>query len=495
MLSKSRFLSGLQCPLSLWYLCFQSELATPFSPIQQALFDMGHEVGMLATRRFNSGVLIAEDYLHHKEAMQKTLSAMADENIKAIFEAAFIEDDIRIRVDVLERAERGKWNLIEVKSTTSVKEIHEFDVAVQYRVLRDAGLDIARVYLMHLNNQYVYDGTELVLSGLFTLSDLTAQTRSLQNEIDRKLKALKSMLGKTQPPNIAPSKHCTRPYLCRFWEHCTRGVSENWVMNLHGITHKKIDQLEAVGVTTIDEIPETFPLTQIQERQKQCIDFACDYKSDQLASQLLDVEYPLHFLDFETVAPALPRYAGTRPFQTIPFQWSHHIFGKDNTLEHQEYLCTDDKDPRAEFAQTLLSTLGETGTIFIWAPYERRIISELSERFPHLKSELDALLPRLNDLNAIIRKNYYHRNFNGSFSLKAVLPALVPDMDYAALEIQEGATASLEYLRFLNPKTPADEKENIKSNLLTYCRLDTLAMVRIREALLEKVNKKGSSPD
>ena len=451
---------------------------------------MGHEVGMLATRRFKSGVLIDEDYLHHQEAMQKTLSTMVDENIKAIFEAAFMEDGIRIRVDVLEGADHGKWNLIEVKSTTSVKEIHEFDVAVQYRVLRDAELDISRVYLMHLNNQYVYGGTKLDLSSLFTLSDLTVQARSLQNEIDRKLKTLKSMLEKAQPPDIAPSKHCSSPYLCRFWEHCTREMSEKWVMNLHGITHKKMDQLEAAGVTTIDEIPETFPLTQIQERQKQCIDFACDYMSDKLASQLLDVEYPLHFLDFETVAPALPRYAGTRPFQTIPFQWSHHILGKDNTLDRQEYLCMEDKDPRAEFAQTLLSTLGETGTIFIWAPYEKRIISDLSESIPHLDLELNALLPRLNDLNAIIRKNYYHRNFNGSFSLKAILPALVPDMDYAALEIQEGATASLEYLRFLNAKTPIGEKENIKSNLLAYCRLDTLAMVRIREVLLERVNKK-----
>jgi len=134
--------------------------------------------------------------------------------------------------------------------------------------------------------------------------------------------------------------------------------------------------------------------------------------------------------------------------------------------------------------------LGKTGTIFIWASYEKRIISDLSESIPHLDLELNALLPRLNDLNAIIRKNYYHRNFNGSFSLKAVLPALVPDMDYAALEIQEGATASLEYLRFLNAKTPIGEKENIKSNLLAYCRLDTLAMVRIREVLLERVNKK-----
>lgn len=490
MLSKSRFLAGLQCPLSLWYLCFKPELATPVSPFQQALFDTGHEVSLLATRRFESGVLIAEDYLHHQEAVRKTHSAMADEDIKALFEPAFLEDDIRIRVDVLERAERSKWNLIEVKSTASVKEIHKFGVAVQYRVLRDAGLDIARVYLMHLNNQYVYGGTELNLKGLFTLFDLTAQARSLQNEIDRKLKALKTMLGKAQPPNIAPSKHCTSPYLCRFWEHCTREMSENWVMNLHGITHKKIDQLEAAGVTTIDEIPETFSLTQIQERQKQCIDFACDYISDKLASQLLDVEYPIHFLDFETVAPALPRYTGTRPFQTAPFQWSDHILGKDGTLDHQEYLCMENKDPRAAFAQTLLSTLGETGTIFIWAPYERRIITELSENFPNLNLELTALLPRLNDLNAIIRKNYYHRNFNGSFSLKAVLPALVPDMDYAALKIKEGATASLEYLRFLNAKTPADEKENIKSNLMTYCGFDTLAMVRIREALLKRVNKK-----
>ncbi len=143
MLSKSRFLSGLQCPLSLWYLCFQPELATPVLPIQKALFDIGHEVGLLATRWFESGVLIAEDYRHHQEAVQKTLSTLADEDIKALFEPGFMEDGIRIRVDILERVGRDKWNLIEVKSTTSVKKIHKFDMAIQYRVLRDAGLDIS----------------------------------------------------------------------------------------------------------------------------------------------------------------------------------------------------------------------------------------------------------------------------------------------------------------------------------------------------------------
>ena len=197
MLSKSRFLAGLHCPLHLWYQCYNRDLASEVSPSQQAIFDMGHEVGRLATQLYPGGVLIEEDHLHHEEAVQSTLSAMKDPNVAAIYEAAFISDGVRIRVDILERLNDGEWNLIEVKSATSVKDLYLPDVAVQYHVLSGSGLNINSAGILHLNNQYVYDGNQLDLKGLFTFSDLTEEVLDLQNIIPSQLAGLKEMLAQT----------------------------------------------------------------------------------------------------------------------------------------------------------------------------------------------------------------------------------------------------------------------------------------------------------
>jgi predicted RecB family nuclease len=202
---------------------------------------------------------------------------------------------------------------------------------------------------------------------------------------------------------------------------------------------------------------------------------------------LKKVEYPLHFLDFETVAPAIPRYPHTRPFQTVPFQWSDYLLHPDGSLEHREYLCGEDRDPREEFAGTLLDALGEKGTIFIYTAYEKEVAASLAEDLSPYREKLLALQARFRDLYAAVRKHFYHPEFHGSFSLKSVLPALVPAMKYESLAIQEGSLASLEYLRMLAPGTSPGEKERIRKDLLTYCGHDTLGMVTIREELLKRL--------
>jgi hypothetical protein len=485
-LSKSRFLAGLQCHLRLWYECYNRELIPETPPSQQAIFDTGHQVGRLATRLYPGGVLIEEDHLHHEEAVLKTLDAMANPDISAIYEAAFIYDDIRIRVDILQRLKNRKWNLIEVKSSTSAKDVHIPDVAVQYYVLKGAGLNINKAFLMHLNNQYVYNGRELDLNALFSLSDLTDQAVSMQASIVKEIAGLKEMLSGTAPPEISPSRHCSTPYGCVFFEHCTKDMPEYWVFNLRGITQGKLNDLAAMGINDIKDIPDTFHLSGIQEQIRDCVINNEDYISPDLRPELEEVEYPVHFLDFETVGPAVPRYGGTRPYQTIPFQWSDHILHEDGSIEHKEYLCEKDMDPREEFSRGLIRALGKKGTIFIYTNYETGIIKGLAEQYPQYSDKLNNITERLRDLCGIIKKYYYHPDFQGSFSLKAVLPAIIPEMSYEDLEIQEGNMASLEYLRMIDPSTSADEKERIRTNLLTYCGQDTLAMLRIREELLDR---------
>ena len=486
MLSKSRFLAGLHCPLHLWYQCYNRELASKVSTAQQALFDMGHEVGRLATQLYPGGILIEEDHLHHKQAVQSTLSAMKKSNLAAIFEAAFISDGVRVRVDILERLNDGAWNLIEVKSATSVKDLYIPDVAVQYHVLTGSGLSINRVGVLHLNNQYVYVGNRLDFEGLFTFSDLTEDVLDLQNDIPSQLAELKEMLAETAPPEVHPSRGCTSPYKCEFWEHCTADMPKFWVMNLGGITQVKFSQLVEMGIADIRHIPDSFPLTALQSRIRACVANSEEYIDPDLLDELVDVEFPVHFLDFETMGTAVPRYAGTRPYQTIPFQWSDHICYEDGTLEHREYLCDEDKDPREEFASTLVDALGENGTIFIYTTYEKGVLNGVIEHLPQYQEQLHAVIERFKDLHAVIKRCFYHPDFQGSFSLKSVLPAIIPEMAYESLSIQEGNQASFEYLRMLDPSVSAEVRDKIKKDLIDYCAHDTLAMVRIREELIKR---------
>ncbi len=485
MLSKTRYQAGSQCPLRLWHTCYNPELAAEISPVQQAIFHMGHRVGELATCVFPGGVLIQEDHLHHEEAVKTTSAAMENPKVKAIYEAGFLYDDVRVRVDVLQRLKNGKWNLIEVKSSTRVKDEYVPDTGIQYYVLKGAGLNIERVFLMHLNNQYVYDGKELDPQSLFSSADLTEEAHAYQEEVPENLADLKAMLANADPPVIPPSKHCNKPYGCDFWDYCTKDMPKHWVMQLSGIAQNKLDELEAMGIYDIGDIPSDFPLTAIQDRIRACVVNNEAYIARELKDKLEGVRYPIHFLDFETLGLAIPRYAGTRPYQSIPFQWSDHIVHKDGKIEHGEYLCGEDKDPREELAVRLLGALGKKGSIFMYTNFEEKVIKDLAEQLPKHRRALLATLDRLVDLHKIIKDSYYHPEFRGSFSLKSVLPAIIPEMSYQSLAVQDGQEAGLEYMRMLDPKTPPEEKEQIKSDLLKYCGYDTLAMVRIREALLE----------
>ncbi len=485
MLSKSRYLSGLQCHLRLWHSSFNRELASEVTPAQRALFGTGHEVGELATRLFPEGVLIREDHFHHEEAVQTTRNILQDQSVSTIFEAAFLYHDVRIRVDILNRLDNGQWNMIEVKSSTSVKDIHLPDVAIQYYVLKASGLNINRAFLLLINNQYVYDGSNFDLENFFSFYDVTDEVLSIQNEIPSSIDEQHQMLSAADAPLVQPSRHCNTPFICEFWEYCTKDMPEHWIFDLYGVSQKKFDELTGMNVEDIKDIPDAFNLTELQERMRKCVKNNETFISKRLHAQLTDVEYPVHFLDFETVNPAIPRYAHTSPYQVIPFQWSDHILYEDGSLAHKEYLCDDDRDPRDDFTRTLLHALGQKGTIFIYTTYEKTIIERLAEYLPQYRDDLLRIPNRFKDLCAIIRHYFYHPGFHGSFSLKFVLPVLVPEMRYDTLSIKDGSHASFEYLRMIHPDTVSEEKEKIKEDLLVYCSQDTLAMVRIREQLMK----------
>ncbi|MBM4123748.1 MAG: DUF2779 domain-containing protein [Nitrospira sp.] len=491
-LSKSKFLSGLQCHKRLYLEIHQRELAAEPDEQTQAILDMGTAVGEEARCLFPGGVLVEADHRHPTEALRRTAELLGDPSVPAIFEGAFEFEEVLVRVDILERVPRGAagpgatpdaWRLIEVKSSTRVKDIHLEDLAVQSHVLAGAGILLAGTWLMHINNQYVYPGGEIDLGQLLALVDLGEPVAARIGEVPARLAEMKAMLAQPHPPAIEPDSHCHSPYDCPFWEHCTKDKPERWIYHLPG-GERTYKQLAARGIQTIDEIPPDFKLSILQRRVKD----DREWVGVQLRAALDSVRYPVHHLDFETFMPAIPKFPMTRPYQTIPTQWSNHIETEPGEVRHEEYLCLEARDPREELAVTLLESLGREGSICVYSSYERSVLKSLAETLPSLKPELELAIARLWDLLPVIQAHYYHPQFGSSFSIKSVLPALVPSLDYGDLEIQEGSLAAQHYYRMVFEATDWVEKERLREALLKYCQRDTLAMVELRRALLSRTS-------
>ncbi len=485
-LSKSKFLSGLQCPKRLYLEIRAPELATEPDAQTQAILEMGTSLGELARQRYPGGVLVDADHRHAAEALRRTAELLHDPKVPTIFEGAFEFEQVLIRVDILERVSLGQdgacaWRLVEVKSSARVKDVHLDDLALQTHVLTGAGLAVSASCLMHINTRYVYSGGEVDLSALFCIRDLTREVAVKQPEVPARLSGMRTMLLAPLPPAIEPDGHCHTPYECRFWDHCTKDKPARWVFHLPG-GERVVQQLIGRGIETIDEIPPTFRLTTVQRRMKDNVEWI----SPRLEAALQAVRYPVHHLDFETFMPAVPRFPMTKPYQAIPTQWSNHIEIEAGELRHAEYLRTDANDPREELALALLESVGKEGSICVYSAYERSMLERLAESLPTLRSELHLVIRRLWDLLPVIRDHYYHPEFRGSFSIKSVLPVLMPELSYGDLEIQEGGLAGRFYDRMVFQETDWVERVRIQEALLKYCERDTLAMVEIRRVLLAK---------
>ena len=484
-LSKSKFLAGLQCLKRLYLLCYQRELASEPDEKQQAIFDQGNEVGLFAQKAFSSGTLISEDHMHHKEAVTRTKELIADKSIPAIFEAAFSFEDILIRVDILERLPRDRWRLIEVKSSTETKEYHLPDVAIQKYVLKQSGFNVSEACLMHLNRDYVYDGEKYQLNELFTINNLMEEIESIENEVPAHIKEQWRVLALKKVPDIEIGQQCKDPFVCEFYSLCHEELPDDWVGNLPRIG-KKAEELIEMGIASIYDIPDDFPLTNTQRRACNCVKQDKPYYDKNLKDELAGLKYPLCFMDFETLFPALPRYAGMRPYDQIPFQWSVHVQrGQKSKLEHYEFLQDNENDPRDAFITSLLSVLEEhkKAPVIVYSSFESARLNELSRWFPKYAKGIELVKNRLWDLYQVIRSNVYHPQFYGSFSIKNVLPALIPDMSYENMEVADGTQAGLAYDKLIHGELGSKERQTLRKALLEYCRQDTMAMVKLLEHL------------
>ncbi len=490
-LSKSRFLSGLQCPKRLYLEIHAPQLATAPDDRRRSILEMGHGMGRVAHRCFPGGVLVAEDHRHTRAALETTAALMADPCVTAVFEGAFEFEGTVIRVDVLERV-GVSWRLIEVKASVRVKAVHLDDLAVQTYVLKGHGLDLAGTFLMHVNRQYTYPGGDLEPEKLFVIEDRTEEVEERLSAMPALLEQMRSMIGRSRAPDVEPDGHCHSPYACPFWAHCTAHKPARWIYHLPGDS-KVARRLRREGIETIDDIPAHVPLTRLQR----CVRDNAEWISPKLADALQSARYPVHHLDFETFQPAIPVYARTRPYQSLPMQWSNHTETEDGSLRHASRLCTSPRDPREEIAVSVLESVGEEGSICVYSDSEHSILKSLADALPHLRNDLLRVMARLWDLLPVLQAHYYHPDFQGSFSMKSVLPAMVPSLAYGDLEIRDGATASTMYRNMMFEETDWVERQRVAAALDAYCARDTLGMVELRRALARKaaaaVTRPGSA--
>ena len=481
LLSKSQFLKGRHCLKRIWLYNHRRDLMQERSAFQNAIMEQGTEVGKLARSLFSGGVLIDEDYQNISGAVDHTKAAILT-NASAIFEGAFVYDDILVRVDILKCNSDGSFDLIEVKSSTSVKKEHLPDCAVQAYVLQQCGIRLKHICVMYMNNEYRRAG-ELDLDQLFIIEPVDHLIQDELSKVPDYLNTIRTALLKEDEPFWDIGSICKNPYPCEFKHYCWRDVSKKSIYYISRITEKQKCSLVDAGITLIKDVSDQFNLTALQAIQVSCQKRQEKYiDSVAIKNHLSQLQYPLYFLDFETVGYAIPPYEGTRPYQHLPFQYSLHVKRTpDAELEHYEFLFNEKENPSRSLAEELVSHIGAEGSVVVYyASFEGSRIKEMAESFPDLSEKLISIHQRLWDLQIPFSKKWYcDPGFNGSASIKDVLPVLVPELSYKNLEIQKGDEAQFQYQELINLPSNSATREKIKKALLEYCKLDTLAMVYI----------------
>jgi hypothetical protein len=483
-LTKSRYTAGLQCLRRLWLI--DHEPAPHEEPAPGSPMDIGLEIGRKAHLLFPGGALVDEPPWWHAQAVARTAALMANEQVPAIFEAAFEYDNIRIRVDVLERLAPGTWGLREVKSSSGPKNHYYDDIALQVFVLQGACVAVSSIEFLHVNTAYVRGPGGICWTDFFARMDVHDPVAARLVDLPSRLHAMRDCLGMVELPHAEPGSQCGTPYACEFWDRCTADKPADWTFYLPRLSQARVSELKVHGIESISLIPADFPLASKQMIIRDATASGQPYVALDLAGLLSRCGPPACYLDFEAMMPPIPLYAGTRPYQTIPFQWSLHASDGEGVLQHREFLAEGCGDPRRQFAETLIEALAAfDGPILVYSAYEKSRLKQLAGEFPDLSESLNALIARLVDLLPIVRGAVYFPEFRFSNSIKSVGPALCPGFGYDNLEgIADGGAASSTFLQLASGYlTVPDEIDHLRAALLAYCQRDTLAMVEVHRAL------------
>lgn len=481
-LSKSRLMSARQCARRLWLDVHRPALAV-VTPNARMARRIGRRVGEAAravyAQRFGGDARRVPDDAQPERALTDTAAYMRLQPAAAIFEGAIRHESVTIRADVLLPA-GDDWQLVEVKASTDVQEEHRFDCAIQAWVLLGAGVRLRNARLAHIDGRFVYAG-DGDYSGLLSETDLTIAAFRLQPEVERQVAMARDLLAGPEP-DVPVGKHCFHPQECPYVAHCWPTDADYPILGLGG-NKAKLGELVAAGYRDLRDVPAE-ELTARQRRIRRVTRNGRASLSAAAAAEMATIGYPRYYLDFETVAPPVPLWAGTRPYEALPFQWSCHYEGRPGDVQHADFLDLRGDPPMARVAASLLRVLGKEGPVLTYTNYERDVIRRLARHLPDLAPALAAVIRRLVDLRPIAERHYYHPAMRGSWSLKALLPAVAPDMQYGELQgIQDGMEASEGYLEAIDPATPSARRAELERQLRRYCRFDTEGMVRLAHFL------------
>jgi hypothetical protein len=491
-LSKSKLLAFRQCHRRLWLEVHRPELRED-SDDAQAVMAAGNAVGEVARRLYdpaNAGELIDIEAEGFDGALARSRNLL-ESHRGPVFEAGMVGGGALAFADVMlptGEPTTPDWHMIEVKSAGSVKPYHRDDIAIQCFVARQAGVTVSGASIAHIDTSFVYPG-QADYRGLLTEQDVTEEARSREDEVQAWIAQAHSIAMANESPTLQTGDQCSSPFDCGFRTHCEslEPRVEHPVSWLPRVSAKALKaKLAEPGVRSLDQVPDEL-LNAIQLRVKtQTLVGEPYFDKLAAAAEVSQIPLPALFLDFETIMFAVPVWAGTRPFQQIPFQYSLHRLNVDGALSHHAFLDLSGEDPSRRIAEDLVRECSGHTTIFAYnRSFEQTCLRKLAERFDDLREPLLAAADRVVDLLPIVQRHYYHPMQEGSWSLKAVLPALVPDLSYSVLDgVRDGGAAQAAYIEATRVDTTADRRLLLERQLLAYCHLDTLAMVKLREALL-----------
>ena len=482
VISKSSYLRNIQCPKLLWHFVNTPDLFPEPEASQEAVFNQAAEVRLLARRLFASGIEPTRGSRDFDYLTQSTFSVLSLR--KPVFAGAFAACGARCRVDVLTPSGRSGWDIVEIKSTTSTKDIHLHDLAFQAWVLAKAGLAINKIFLMHINPDYVLAG-EVDPQCFFTKIDVTTQVSQLTSDVGANLSAMQKIIRRTEPPEIKIGSRCDDPYPCPLHESCWSFLPEENVLDLYRGREKGFKLLSR-GIYRLAEIPYCYRLTGNQQIQRKVAVTNQPYLNKvRVKSFLQQLCYPIHFLDFETVWPAIPLFDGVRPYQQVPFQFSLHILDSEGAQpQHHMFLAKGRSDPRPLLMERLRGSIADNGSIVAFnASFEKARLKECCKSLPEFGPWVAGLENRFVDLLTPFRSfHYYHPKQWGSASMKAVLPVLT-GKSYDDLAIHEGGMASSEFIRVTYNDVDEKERQHVRRQLEQYCGQDTEGMIWIVESL------------
>ncbi len=480
-------MEGIRCEKLLWLRVNKPEFAEPFDDPTLHLFEVGRRVEQLARIPF-PGILIEREGIPFKSLIEKTVMLMANHTV-LIYEGTFNAKNCICRADILEPVSEDKtspWNLHEIKMSTKLKPEHITDCGVQTYCIEQSGYTIQRINLIHINAEYTRQG-EINPLHLFKVEDITDRVRVESITIGKKIREFSKLCSEPEPPDVVIGSKCKQPGICQFYKYCHDIIPMSSVFELpYG--QNVIPKLIKSGITLLINIPQDFPLT---IRQKKLVKSAKIKKpivdKADLRSFLDKFIFPLCFFDFETVSPAIPLLEKSRPYERIPFQYSLHILLKDGQLKHKEYLHDIRTDPRETILKSLIKDLRTNGSIVTWnMSFEASVLKSLASIYPKYSKQINSLLLRIVDLIIPFRSGIYSDyRCKGSASIKSVLPVLCPELSYESLSVQKGDQASLLFEKYLEGSMAEEEWCDVKPGLLSYCELDTLAMVEIYRKLVK----------